>query len=108
MSTFFTSIAKGTGLRGIELLKEYEGPYDAKGKRHGKGTYRYANHCTYEGMRILEGKFVKDEIQGDGLRFFANGNIFVGPYEKGEMNGKGSMTFANGDVFEGTVVRNVF
>lgn len=64
VQTFYTSAAKGTGLRGIELDRCYTGPYDEQGRRHGVGTYKFPNHMVYEGNYVHG---VKQGAHGSGM-----------------------------------------
>jgi hypothetical protein len=49
-NTFYTAPSIGSGLRGIELDRCYQGDIVA-GRRHGYGTYTYANSFfKYEGQ----------------------------------------------------------
>ena len=59
-STFFTSPAKGSGVRGIELDRCYVGDYHS-GKRHGYGKYTYPNSFF-----VYEGQWVNGEKHGEG------------------------------------------
>lgn len=67
--TFTTSPVKGTLLKGIELKNSYNGPLDAEGKRHGRGTYTYPNHIKYEG------DYVHGKKHGIGKLTFPNGDL---------------------------------
>ncbi|EFJ46878.1 hypothetical protein VOLCADRAFT_81711 [Volvox carteri f. nagariensis] len=124
-NTFYTAPSLGTGVRGIELDRCYEGDYVA-GRRHGFGSYTYPNSFfKYEGQWVngkkhglgklsmrdgayYEGEFVEGEIVGQGTRRFANGDVYIGTFEMGEMHGFGVMRLTNGDTYQGPLVHNAF
>eukprot|EP00771_Trimastix_marina_P002266 gnl/Trimastix_PCT/3387.p1 GENE.gnl/Trimastix_PCT/3387~~gnl/Trimastix_PCT/3387.p1 ORF type:complete len:575 (+),score=141.29 gnl/Trimastix_PCT/3387:70-1725(+) len=78
-------------------------------KRHGRGTYHYSNpYFKYVGEwaegkkhgrgKLLfrngedghyEGDFVQGEIEGQGVRVYANGSRYEGHFVKGERDGVG-------------------
>lgn len=57
-NTFFTSPVKGSGLRGIELDRAYQGE-TLNGKRHGYGVYTYPG-----GFFRYEGQYVNGQKHG--------------------------------------------
>lgn len=117
-ATRYQSGRTGTTLKGRELDQCYSGPVDEHAYRHGDGTYVYPNpYFAYKGgysngakqgrgkLTIgdgyLEGVFVDDEIQGEGIRVWADGSSFSGTFEKGEPAGTGAWEGADGSRYEG-------
>ena len=73
----------------------YEGPHNARGERHGKGTMRWANGDVYVG------EFYQGSRQGTGTLNFADGSEYVGDWWNNFMHGSGTRRFVNGDVYVG-------
>ena len=73
----------------------YEGPHNAKGERHGKGTMKWANGDVYVG------EFYQGSRQGAGTLHFADGSEYVGDWWNNYMHGSGTRRFLNGDVYVG-------
>jgi hypothetical protein len=58
---------------------------------NGKGIIYLSNGEVYVG------EFKDDEINGNGKYTFANGEVYVGEFKDDEINGNGKYTFANGN-----------
>ncbi|XP_061115104.1 MORN repeat-containing protein 1-like [Conger conger] len=73
----------------------YEGEWKM-GKKHGRGKLLMKDGSFYEG------EFVKGEIEGNGLRYWAHsGDSYSGQFKHGELHGSGVMRSAGGKKFEG-------
>ncbi|GAX19611.1 hypothetical protein FisN_19Hh191 [Fistulifera solaris] len=102
----------------------YDGPFNAKGERHGFGKMTWANGDVYEGniknnLRNGKGTMVfaahpgdkstgkydgywkSDMMHGKGSRKYTNGDKYEGEFFLGKRQGEGRFTYANGDVFWG-------
>jgi len=75
----------------------YQGEF-RNGRRHGKGTYVWANGDAYEG------EFADDKPHGAGMYRFASGDRYEGEVNGGVIAGRGVYVSAQGDQFEGTFV----
>ena len=64
-------------------------------KKHGKGTYAYANGDKYVG------EWKKAKYDGKGIYTYANGDQYAGEWKKGLRHGKGIFTNAKGKIEEG-------
>ena len=42
-----------------------------------------------------------DQIDGEGVATYANGNVYKGAFKDNKRHGQGEMTFANGAVYNG-------
>jgi len=112
----------------------YEGQKNLDGKRHGEGTYVYANgFFTYEGQWVnnlkhgqgkllfgdqswYEGSFQNGEIEGEGTRIwnacipyageFKRGAEYVGQFLAGEKHGQGKLVDVDGVIYEGAWQKN--
>ncbi|ETV98571.1 hypothetical protein, variant [Aphanomyces invadans] len=74
----------------------HEGMYH-KDKRHGRGTYLWANGDKYMG------EFYNGRMHGKGVLLSAStGDVFEGTWVKGVV-AHGTKRFANGDTLQGTV-----
>ena len=62
------------------------------GRRHGQGTYTFANGDVYIG------EFRDGQRHGQGTYTFANGIVYVGEYRDDKRNGQGAYTYTNGNV----------
>jgi hypothetical protein len=70
-----------------------------QGKRHGHGSYYYANDEVYTG------DFDNDERHGLGRMQYRNGDVYEGCWERGHRCGPGRLTNSDSDViFEGLFV----
>ena len=50
------------------------------------------------------GRFINDEMVGEGTYFYANGNKYTGEFLNGKITGKGRLLYATGERYEGTFV----
>ncbi|XP_069597680.1 MORN repeat-containing protein 1 [Ranitomeya imitator] len=76
----------------------YEGEWKG-GKKHGHGKLLFRDGSYYEG------EFVRGEIVGSGLRYWAaQGNIYSGEFQDGELHGHGVMKYKDGGRYEGEFV----
>ena len=72
---------------------EYVGEFK-HGKKHGRGTYTFAN-------KKYVGEFRDGEYHGQGTFTFADGLKYVGEFKDGIYNGQGTFTFADGKKYVG-------
>ncbi len=80
----------------------FEGPM-RDGKRHGPGTYTWAEGDRYEGS------FRDDKRQGQGTYTWADGSRYEGAWRDGKPHGWGTLFFPNtGRLYEGQWVRGCF
>ncbi|XP_078094647.1 MORN repeat-containing protein 1-like [Mustelus asterias] len=74
---------------------EYEGEWE-NGRKHGIGKFLMKDGSYYEG------EFVKGEIEGNGVRYWASsGNEYCGQFRQGEIHGYGVMKYHDGARYEG-------
>ena len=64
-------------------------------KRHGIGTYTFAN-----GDKYVE-EFNNNQKTGEGTCTYANGDKYVGEWKDGKSHGKGTFTLSDGGILEG-------
>ena len=50
---------------------------------------------------LYTGQWRRDKFDGDGTRFYDNGDHYEGGFRDGVKSGRGVMAYANGDVYEG-------
>ena len=72
----------------------YEGE-TLDGKRHGHGTYRFADGTVYTG------EFYSNNYNGHGKMQCANGDVYDGEYAIGKKNGYGVYKFSSGKTYTG-------
>jgi len=65
------------------------------GKRHGEGTYTWADGAKYVGA------WKGGKQNGEGTYTYANGDKYVGAYKDGKKNGEGTKTKADGTSWTG-------
>ncbi|KAM4015161.1 MORN repeat-containing protein 1 [Anomaloglossus baeobatrachus] len=79
----------------------YEGEWKS-GKKHGHGKLLFRDGSYYEG------EFVRGEITGNGLRYWAaRGNMYSGEFQDGELHGHGVMKYKDGGRYEGEFVLGI-
>lgn len=76
--------------------QRYNGEVNAKGKRHGKGTFYWPSGQKYVG------EWKDDEQSGQGTMSWADGNKYVGEWKDGKRSGQGTFYWSNKDKFIGT------
>lgn len=98
-------------------MKRYKGDF-LDGKKHGNGSYVYANrYFHYDGDwlngkkhgwgkftigdSVYEGEFQEGEITGQGRRMWADGSTYDGWFQDGEMHGLGIRVQSDGTRYEG-------
>ncbi|XP_073513000.1 MORN repeat-containing protein 1 isoform X2 [Phyllobates terribilis] len=70
--------------------------------RHGHGKLLFRDGSYYEG------EFVRGEITGNGLRYWAAlGNTYSGEFQDGELHGHGVMKYKDGGRYEGEFVLGI-
>ena len=69
---------------------------------NGKGII----HFKIEG-HDYDGDFRDNEINGNGVFRWTNGDVYDGQMTRGKMNGFGRYTYANGQIYEGNYVNGV-
>ena len=62
---------------------EYEGEFNEKGKREGKGVCRFTTGETFEGQ------FKDGKMHGKGRLALADGDVFEGTWKSGHKQGSG-------------------
>ena len=87
-------IPTGTDAPGVE--RSYEGNF-RKGRKHGQGTFTWADGGRYEGQ------FYEGKKQGLGAYVWANGSKYEGQWHEDEMHGDGTFTAASGWCFKGNL-----
>jgi hypothetical protein len=65
------------------------------GKKHGQGTYTWADGENYVG------EYKNDKKHGQGTYTYAKGDKYVGEWKNGKKHGQGTITYANGDKYVG-------
>ena len=79
----------------------YKGTF-AGDRFNGKGII----HFKIEG-HDYDGDFRDNEINGNGVFRWTNGDVYDGQMTRGKMNGVGRYTYANGQIYEGNYVNGV-
>ena len=74
----------------------YQGEIDRKGKKNGKGVYKWHDGSTYEG------DFEEDLRHGNGHFKWANGESYKGDYLRDERTGHGTYNWPDGSSYEGS------
>ena len=69
---------------------------------NGKGII----HFKIEG-HDYDGDFRDNEINGNGVFRWTNGDVYDGHMTRGKMNGVGRYTYANGQIYEGSYVNGI-
>ena len=69
------------------------------GLRHGLGDFTYGSGSS-KGDRYI-GDYFKGRRHGQGTYLFADGRKYVGRFEKGRQSGEGRFYWKNGVTFEG-------
>ena len=70
--------------------EKYEGYFNARGLRHGKGTYLWPNGDKYVG------DWINDEATGQGIYYSREGWRYEGKFQNLVFHGAGTYYFANG------------
>ncbi|KAK2949729.1 putative MORN repeat protein [Blattamonas nauphoetae] len=65
----------------------YDGNWN-HGKMHGQGRLYFGQ----SGADFYEGSFVDGQIEGEGIRVWADGRVYKGGFSNGEFSGKGTFT----------------
>ena len=81
--------------------ERYEGEF-LNGKRHGFGSYFYANGSKYIG------EWSNDRTNGKGTMIFASGAKYIGEVKNGKRHGQGSYFYADGERLTGKWNENEF
>ena len=63
-------------------------------------------HFKVEG-HDYDGDFKDNEINGNGVFRWTNGDVYDGQMTRGKMNGYGRYTYANGQIYEGNYVNGI-
>ena len=101
LSMLITRVEKGTysfmdGIKNVFVsAKAYVGEYNEDGKRHGQGTFTYANGDKYVGG------WKDGESHGQGTYTYASGSKYVGGYKDGKEHGQGTYAYADRDKYVG-------
>lgn len=89
--TYFTSLSANFSWSGE--CKE--------GKLHGEGVLQLFNEQD-QSMGRFEGKMLAGVLQGQAIRYYANGQKFVeGNFKDGMLDGKGTIWYSDGQIFSG-------
>ena len=96
----------------VDSRREGQGDLDTN-KIHYKGTFvndrlngKGIIHFKVEG-HDYEGQFRDNEITGQGVFRWSNGDVYQGTLKRGKMHGVGRYTYANGQVYEGEYVNGI-
>ena len=81
--------------------ERYEGEF-LNGKRHGFGSYFYANGSKYIG------EWSNDRTNGKGTMIFASGAKYIGEVKNGKRHGQGSYFYVDGERLTGKWNENEF
>ena len=73
---------------------KYVGEYKDS-KQNGQGTYTFGPNSEWAGDKYVGG-FVDDQIHGQGTYTFANGNKYVGEFKDNKKHGRGIFTIIDG------------
>lgn len=73
----------------------YQGEFNHKDKREGRGTMTWPNGDRYEGQ------WQKGFQEGEGTYTWANGLVYQGNWVKSQISGRGVFRFPNGNVLDG-------
>jgi hypothetical protein len=74
----------------------YQGELDKKGRKDGKGTYRWHDGSSYAG------DFSEDDRHGLGTFLWSNGESYKGDYLKDERTGEGVYSWPDGASYRGS------
>ena len=74
----------------------YQGEIDKKGKKNGKGIYKWHDGSTYEG------DFEEDLRHGSGHFGWTNGESYKGDYLQDKRTGHGIYNWPDGSTYEGS------
>ena len=85
----------------------YEGEFNDKGERHGKGimTTLTASGKVYT---VYEGEWKNDVQDGKGKMKWAEGDYYEGEFKNNMVHGEGTMKYATGVVYSGKWKNNEF
>ena len=92
----------GTDMHIVQWGEKYVGEFK-NGKRHGQGTYTWADGEKYVG-EWKDGKY-----HGQGNMTYFNGSKYVGEWKENNWHGQGTYTYAYGKevrVENGTIINN--
>ena len=76
----------------VPEIGEYEGERNAEGKRHGRGTCRYADGIVYDGA------WKAGQMEGFGTYRGGYGDAYEGQWKGDTQTGFGTYRFADGSV----------
>jgi len=79
---------------------QYEGDFNARGERHGRGTYLFK-----EGQGRYEGDYRAGKRQGQGQFKYSDGRVFTGAFSDNKRHGQGTLRYPNGDIYSGSWVQ---
>ena len=103
MGTFENGIRQGKGVLLTDNFK-YEGQFNGgKIDGYGKIVFLGSNvlECEYEGT------FRQNNIEGNGIMKWKNGNMYQGEMKNGKMNGRGRFIPKDGIPIDGVFKDNV-
>lgn len=83
----------------LEDGASYEGQM-LSGKKHGMGTFSYANGSSYTGQ------WVEDMQEGVGFEHLSDGSQYEGEFRAGLKEGEGTFTWTSGGQYRGEFVKN--
>jgi hypothetical protein len=63
--------------------------------------YRATGRFVWIVGDMYEGEWIDDEMNGEGVMRYKNGNVYTGALKKNVKHGRGKMTWASGDSYEG-------
>ena len=96
----------------------YQGELDKKGRKDGKGTYRWHDGSSYAGDfseddrhglgtflwgngESYKGDYLKDERTGEGVYSWPDGASYRGSFLNGKRHGQGTFFNSNGSIYKG-------
>lgn len=91
----------GTCYQGVKILTQDELNSTSDLSIGADDLITYENTTPGNITEFYHGQWDGDEAQGDGLKRYSCGDIYLGDYKNGTRNGYGSYTFANEDVYIG-------
>ena len=84
-----------------EAFGEWEGERNEEGLPFGKGTAKYPNGDTYEGIIRNNMREDKGVYTWKSLEEGKSGGLYEGEYESNKKHGKGTMKYPDGGTYEG-------
>eukprot|EP00981_Chlorochromonas_danica_P010590 scaffold3290_cov165-Ochromonas_danica.AAC.33 len=77
---------------------KYEGEWN-NNMYNGRGTLWVKKGKNF--VRVYVGNWIDGSMEGEGIRYYENGEVYKGEWEQGQRNGKGKHEYLNGDEYTG-------